>query len=354
MVTPVKGMSTRAVQAEQTRQQILETAQRLFTELGYDATSLQMIADEMGLTKAAVYYHFRAKSDILHEAMQPGIQRLEALLDEAAAIRGRRARIEHLVNGFVDFLVQNRHYAAMASTDPAAKRNNLDGEKKRWPARSDPVLRRKTHRRRATRLRRPVLHPGVPARPGRPDRRRTARSPAYDDTAHVAGPVLILGSEPRDRRARGPVRGGRGMSITMHDAHALEAGMTGLTSEQPAHPAITCTITRLCRPQMTAQATRACAIAAGRRVAPGPCPSLSVTLAIGPSRLTFDPARSDKLELARDMRHERAFSMESVMHKHAFVASRAVSRSRARQAAATRDSAISVIAMCLHSAVPAR
>ena len=91
MVTPVRGMSTRAVQAERTRQQILETAQRLFTDLGYDATSLQMIADEMGLTKAAVYYHFRAKSDILHAAMQPGIQRLEVLLDEAAAIRGRRA-----------------------------------------------------------------------------------------------------------------------------------------------------------------------------------------------------------------------------------------------------------------------
>jgi AcrR family transcriptional regulator len=128
MVTPARGMSTRAVQAERTRQQILETAQRLFADLGYDATSLQLIADELGLTKAAVYYHFRAKSDILHAAMLPGIQRLEALLDEAAGIRGRRARIEHLVNGFVDFLVQNRQYAAMASTDPAAKRNKLDDE----------------------------------------------------------------------------------------------------------------------------------------------------------------------------------------------------------------------------------
>src|SRR6266581_35147 len=128
MATPVKGMSARAAQAERTRQQILETAQRLFTEHGYDATSLQMIADEIGLTKAAVYYHFRAKTDILHAAMQPGIQRLEALLDEAATIRGRRARVDHLVDGFVDFLVQNRHYAAMASTDPAAKRNKLDGD----------------------------------------------------------------------------------------------------------------------------------------------------------------------------------------------------------------------------------
>jgi AcrR family transcriptional regulator len=128
MVTPVKGMSSRAAQAERTRQQILETAQRLFTEHGYDATSLQMIADEMGLTKAAVYYHFRAKTDILHAAMEPGIQRLEGLLDKAAALRGRRARIEFLVDGFVDFLVQNRHYAVMASTDPAAKRDKLNSE----------------------------------------------------------------------------------------------------------------------------------------------------------------------------------------------------------------------------------
>jgi AcrR family transcriptional regulator len=121
-------MSSRAVQAERTRQQILATAQRLFAERGYDATSLQMIADEMGLTKAAVYYHFRAKNEILLAAMRPGLLRLQALLDEAAKIRGRRARIEHMVNGMVDFLVQNRHYAVMAATDPAAKRDKLDDE----------------------------------------------------------------------------------------------------------------------------------------------------------------------------------------------------------------------------------
>jgi AcrR family transcriptional regulator len=126
MATPVKGMSTRAVQAERTRRQILETAQRLFAELGYDATSLQMIADELGLTKAAVYYHFRTKSEIMHAAMQPGLDRLEALLDAAAAIRGRRARTEYLVSGFVDFLVENRIYAGMAANDPAAKRDKAE------------------------------------------------------------------------------------------------------------------------------------------------------------------------------------------------------------------------------------
>ncbi len=128
MSSPARGLSTRAAQAENTRQQILDTAQRLFLELGYDATSLQMIADELGLTKAAVYYHFRAKSDILRATMRPRLRRIGALLDEAEAIRGRRQRIEHVVNGVVEFMVEGRHYAVMASTDPAAKRHKFDAE----------------------------------------------------------------------------------------------------------------------------------------------------------------------------------------------------------------------------------
>jgi AcrR family transcriptional regulator len=128
MAVPLRALSTRAAQAEQTRALILETAQRLFGELGYDATSLQMIADELGLTKAAVYYHFRAKSDILHEAMLPGIERVKSLLDEAASIRSRRARAEYLVNGYVEFLIDHRHFSAMASSDPAMKRHKSDHE----------------------------------------------------------------------------------------------------------------------------------------------------------------------------------------------------------------------------------
>jgi AcrR family transcriptional regulator len=126
MATSAKTISTRAAQAERTRQQILQTAQRLFAEIGYDATSLQMIADEMGLTKAAVYYYFPAKSDMLDAAVRPGIERIESLLDEAAAIRSRRARVAHLVSGIADFLVQHRRFVVTASTEPAVSRHDSD------------------------------------------------------------------------------------------------------------------------------------------------------------------------------------------------------------------------------------
>jgi AcrR family transcriptional regulator len=125
MAPPTRPPSNRAIQAEQTRQQILDTAERLFAESGYDATSIQMIADELGLTKAAVYYHFRAKNDILNAVMLPGQQRVATLLDEAAALRGRRARIDHVVTGWVDFLVHKRHIMS-PSTDPATKRLGSD------------------------------------------------------------------------------------------------------------------------------------------------------------------------------------------------------------------------------------
>lgn len=48
-----------------TRQRILDVALDLFIAQGFDGTSLRQIADELGVTKAALYYHFESKEDIL-------------------------------------------------------------------------------------------------------------------------------------------------------------------------------------------------------------------------------------------------------------------------------------------------
>lgn len=48
-----------------TRERIRETALRLFTNQGYEQTSLREIAEELGVTKAALYYHFKSKEEIL-------------------------------------------------------------------------------------------------------------------------------------------------------------------------------------------------------------------------------------------------------------------------------------------------
>ncbi|MCF7548154.1 TetR/AcrR family transcriptional regulator [Pseudonocardia sp. WMMC193] len=48
-----------------TRSQIRGVALELFAEQGYDKTSLREIAERLGITKAAVYYHFKTKEEIL-------------------------------------------------------------------------------------------------------------------------------------------------------------------------------------------------------------------------------------------------------------------------------------------------
>ncbi|WP_216215064.1 TetR/AcrR family transcriptional regulator [Amycolatopsis aidingensis] len=48
-----------------TRENIQRIALELFTEQGYERTSLREIADRLGVTKAALYYHYRTKDDII-------------------------------------------------------------------------------------------------------------------------------------------------------------------------------------------------------------------------------------------------------------------------------------------------
>ena len=51
---------------EETVRKILDTAERLFIEKGYDKTSLQNIIDATGLSKGAIYHHFTSKEDIFY------------------------------------------------------------------------------------------------------------------------------------------------------------------------------------------------------------------------------------------------------------------------------------------------
>lgn len=51
-------------EAEKTRLQIIEAARRVFHERGVSRTSLEQVANAAGVTRGAVYWHFRNKSDL--------------------------------------------------------------------------------------------------------------------------------------------------------------------------------------------------------------------------------------------------------------------------------------------------
>ncbi|MFT4123517.1 MAG: helix-turn-helix domain-containing protein [Microbacteriaceae bacterium] len=113
---------TRAEQAQRTRQGVLETARRLFAEQGYAATSLQRIADAMGVRKANVYYYFPTKAAILDALLDERVLALEALLDAVEAEPETDVRRRLLVEGFVDEVVTaHRTIAPVDFADPAVR-----------------------------------------------------------------------------------------------------------------------------------------------------------------------------------------------------------------------------------------
>jgi AcrR family transcriptional regulator len=94
-----------------TRERILDVALELFGEQGYDKTSLREIADRLGITKAALYYYFERKSDILlalhlklHELGASVLDELDALDDETEVA----AAWPRLLDRFIDAVLENR------------------------------------------------------------------------------------------------------------------------------------------------------------------------------------------------------------------------------------------------------
>ena len=70
---------------------ILDAASRLFSSRGYHATSMQDIADAVGILKGSLYHHFESKEAILDRIVKEPIARLHRTVGEIAESRGAAA-----------------------------------------------------------------------------------------------------------------------------------------------------------------------------------------------------------------------------------------------------------------------
>jgi AcrR family transcriptional regulator len=89
-----------------TRARILETATDLFTVQGYEKTSLREIAERVGVTKAALYYYFPGKDDLLRALLDPLAEVQAELIERLQQPLDRRAWGEGIAL-FVDWLLAN-------------------------------------------------------------------------------------------------------------------------------------------------------------------------------------------------------------------------------------------------------
>jgi AcrR family transcriptional regulator len=101
---------------------VIDAALVLFAQHGVGGTSLQMIADAIGVTKAAVYHQFKTKEEIVLAAAEDELARLEATIDAADAMPSRAQAREALLTGIVDLAVERRRTVSTLLSDPVIAR----------------------------------------------------------------------------------------------------------------------------------------------------------------------------------------------------------------------------------------
>lgn len=119
---PVTNGELRVVQHSAARTRVLDAALVLFAEHGVSGTSLQMIADAVGITKAAVYHQFRTKEQIVLAVTERELGRLGPALEQAEAHGdGPQARDALLVH-VIDMAVRDRRLVRTLQFDPVVVR----------------------------------------------------------------------------------------------------------------------------------------------------------------------------------------------------------------------------------------
>src|ERR1700729_2676664 len=120
-----------------TRARIQQVALELFAEHGYDKTSLREIAERLDVTKAALYYHFKSKEDIVRSLVEDYFAQIDALIAWArtqpagAATRSEilRRYVGIVAEGDEVFRMLHQNQAAVTSLAAAKNRGELFRER---------------------------------------------------------------------------------------------------------------------------------------------------------------------------------------------------------------------------------
>jgi AcrR family transcriptional regulator len=107
---------------DSTRQRILDTALELFTAQGFAATSTRELSERLGFTKAALYYHFRTKDELLHALVEPVVAQLAALVHGFPPESPPLGEVDRdgLLAAYLDVVVRHRRLLGVLVQDPSA------------------------------------------------------------------------------------------------------------------------------------------------------------------------------------------------------------------------------------------
>jgi AcrR family transcriptional regulator len=102
------------------RQQILSTASQLFIQHGYHGLAMRQIAEALGVSKAALYYHFKDKEELLLAILDTYLDEMEALLAQVERIHtGARGQVRALVEMILAQPAEQRAVIRLSSQEMA-------------------------------------------------------------------------------------------------------------------------------------------------------------------------------------------------------------------------------------------
>jgi AcrR family transcriptional regulator len=85
------------------REQILVTAKSLFIQLGYHGLAMRQISDAVGVSKAALYYHFKDKEELFLAILSSNLKEIESAIDDIVA---KQVSCSQQVTMFVEYILK--------------------------------------------------------------------------------------------------------------------------------------------------------------------------------------------------------------------------------------------------------
>lgn len=115
----MKVKSWQRQQADRTREQLLETARRLFIEKGYAATPLEEVVAQAGMTRGALYHHFKDKRALFDAVVE---RTIEEMGDRVASVSKARVARQAKHKNHPDRYVEALAVLLDEFGDPATRR----------------------------------------------------------------------------------------------------------------------------------------------------------------------------------------------------------------------------------------
>ncbi|WP_234123922.1 TetR/AcrR family transcriptional regulator [Clostridium hydrogenum] len=107
-----------------TKERILQVAEKLFSEDGFDGTGVDKIAKNAGINKGSIYYHFKDKNDIMESLFKKIIDDMSKYVDSVSDLTGKS--LEDKIKSEIQYLSDKKRILAILFMETLKSGNNTD------------------------------------------------------------------------------------------------------------------------------------------------------------------------------------------------------------------------------------